>query len=380
MNYTPTPTPGSETSVYFDAPIVNFSSNNNNMSDNAHAPASPILMNGSPKAANGSTMGSPGKKTRAALSDANGTTMPASQSGDVKSSVADDDDGYEDIDEEDEDRILPHPNGSSGWLPATDLPDQSPSNGNKTASSNGRRSSVLRKASRRSSRARSPMSRARSLSRAASVGYAASTTSSSGGGGARRSLYTNSDGRVVNGSAFISGAGTTGPDAHATPDPSLHQRRASAASALTPKQNKKIAKKEAQDGKSLTKVIRQEAKVEKRAIGVVIQELSDLQRMQKDAVKREAKSHAAHVKAVTAHQKAEEVYIAARVKYETSLAEMNAFQEALDISRENARKATEAMQEKSQEVDAIRTMYGVDEREREVKITSLTPKKTGWFS
>ncbi|KAL1738664.1 hypothetical protein HDZ31DRAFT_69754, partial [Schizophyllum fasciatum] len=272
----------------------------------------------------------------------------------------DDDDGYEDIDEEDEDRAIAHPNGSSGWLPATDLPD------------GRRRASVGRKASRRTSR---PASRARSLNRAASVGYAASTASSV----ARRSLYTNSDGRVVNGSAFISGAGTTGPDAAAIPDDSLHRRATSAAASLTAKQNKKIGKKEVADGKSLSKVIKQEARVERKALGVVIQELADLQRMQKEAVKREAKAHAAHVKAVAAHHKAEEEYIAARVRYETSLAEMNAFGEALELARENARKATEGIQEKSQEVDALRTMYGVDEREREVKLTSLAPKKTGWF-
>ena len=47
------------------------------------------------------------------------------------------------------------------------------------------------------------------------------------------------------------------------------------------------------------------------------------------------------------------------------------------LARENARKTTEAIQEKSQEVDALRTMYGVDEREREVKLTSIAPKKTG---
>ncbi|KAL1696846.1 hypothetical protein GGG16DRAFT_98756 [Schizophyllum commune] len=316
----------------------------------------------SPTVANGT----PDKKTRV-LPDANGTVPPASEQGSTRPAVVDDDndDGYEDIDEEDEDRAVAHPNGSSGWLPATDLPG-------KGESSAGRRSSVFRNVSRRSNR---PGSRTRSLNRAGSVGYAASTTSSV----ARRSLYTNSDGRVVNGSAFISGAGTTGPDAAAIPDDSLHRRRTSASAALSPKQNKKIEKREAADGKSLSRVIKQEARVEKKALNVVIQELADLQRMQKEAVKREAKAHAAHVKAVTAHHKAEEEYIAARVRYETTLAEMNAFGEALELARENARKTTESIQEKSQEVDALRTMYGVDEREREVKLTTLAPKKTSWF-
>ena len=45
----------------------------------------------------------------------------------------------------------------------------------------------------------------------------------------------------------------------------------------------------AANGKNLTRVIKQEANVEKKALNVVIQELADLQRMQKEAVKVSAR-------------------------------------------------------------------------------------------
>ncbi len=48
--------------------------------------------------------------------------------------------------------------------------------------------------------------------------------------------------------------------------------------------------------------------------------------------------------------------------------------EALEISRNNAKEATASMQEKSQEVDGLRTMFDVDEKEREVKLVELTGK------
>ena len=50
----------------------------------------------------------------------------------------------------------------------------------------------------------------------------------------------------------------------------------------------------AANGKNLTKVIKQEANVEKKALNVVIQELADLQRMQKEAVKVSARPSTYH--------------------------------------------------------------------------------------
>lgn len=59
---------------------------------------------------------------------------------------------------------------------------------------------------------------------------------------------------------------------------------------------------------------------------------------------------------------------------------MNSEADVLELARQNARQATEGLAEKSQEVDGLRTMLGVDERERAVKLTELNPKSKGFFS
>lgn len=90
------------------------------------------------------------------------------------------------------------------------------------------------------------------------------------------------------------------------------------------------------------------------------------------------------MKTISAYQKCEEAFLAARAALETAQAQMNAASETLDVARNNALEATEAMQEKSQEIDALRTMNGVDAREREVKLVELSGKnnksKKGWFN
>jgi uncharacterized protein YhaN len=84
---------------------------------------------------------------------------------------------------------------------------------------------------------------------------------------------------------------------------------------------------------------------------------------------------------MSAFQKHEAAYLASRKKYDTLQAQMNADAEALEVARNNAREATERMQEKSKEIEALRLMRGVDEREREVKIDQLTGKgnRKSWF-
>jgi hypothetical protein len=70
--------------------------------------------------------------------------------------------------------------------------------------------------------------------RAASLGYAPSLT--------RPSVFTNADGQTIAGSTFINGAGTTGPNATAEHNESLHQRAASADAVLSGEQKAMIAK------------------------------------------------------------------------------------------------------------------------------------------
>jgi len=60
----------------------------------------------------------------------------------------------------------------------------------------------------------------------------------------RKSTHTASDGRPIPGSAFVNGAGTTGPFSTAEENEELLNRRLEANASLTPKQRSKIAKNE----------------------------------------------------------------------------------------------------------------------------------------
>ncbi|KIK62930.1 hypothetical protein GYMLUDRAFT_471361 [Collybiopsis luxurians FD-317 M1] len=323
-------------SLYYDAPLAHF-----HMAQNPDLPIvngkEQASLNREPTVAGGAT------KTRI-----NSNSPPPAKE------IVEDDGDPEFTDEPDQNDITAHPNGSEGWLPATDLPP--PERVMSPSSQPVRSGSVLKK--------RRPGSIASSV-RGSGVERSRSTRSV-GSTRSRRSMFTDVEGRPVNGSTFINGAGTTGPSATAVPiDDSLHRRMQTADSVLSGKQKKKIGKVE---------VIKQESKVEKQSLDVAIRELGELQKLQKAAVKREAKAHTAHTKALTAFQKAEEVYLAARTKYEVAQAAMQAESEILEIARNNARSATENMQEKATEVDGLRKVFGVDEREREVMLTDLKGK------
>ncbi|KAJ7650142.1 hypothetical protein FB45DRAFT_10731 [Roridomyces roridus] len=190
----------------------------------------------------------------------------------------------------------------------------------------------------------------------------------------KRSVFTNAEGETVSGSTFINGAGTTGPSAVVDHDESLHQRASSADAVLSEQQKAKIARSESKSNKQLAKIIKTEAKVEKKSLDLAIKELSELQKLQQTAVKRESKAQASYTKTMSKFQKHEAEFLAARAKYEASQSMLNSTTEALDISRTNAKDATASLQSKSQEVDGLRTMFDVDEKEREVKIVELTGK------
>ncbi|TFK40174.1 hypothetical protein BDQ12DRAFT_734188 [Crucibulum laeve] len=261
-----------------------------------------------------------------------------------------------------EDGIIQHPHDSQGWLPATDLPDEHPI-GNSTQIG----PTIARGASPTSSSSSARAARGNGSPTNAGRIQATSLDRS----GSRRSTFTNKEGRTVVGSTFINGAGTTGPYAVAQEDGSLHARTASAEEALTPKQKLKIEKAAAKDSRRLSKVIKQEAKIEKQALTVAIDELANLQKFQKAAVKQEGRAQASHAKVLLSFKKTEAVYLAAKTQYEAALGKLNAEEEALATIRNNAREVTEKMQEKSQEIDGLRTMLNVDERESEVKLAQL---------
>ncbi|KAJ6619567.1 hypothetical protein B0H10DRAFT_1793502, partial [Mycena sp. CBHHK59/15] len=192
----------------------------------------------------------------------------------------------------------------------------------------------------------------------------------------KHSVFTNADGRTMNGSTFINGVGTTGPNVTAEKDNSLRQRAASADAVLSDEQKARIIKNGAKGNKQLAKVIKTEAKVEKKALNIAVNELAELQKMQKTAVKREGKAQSLYNKTLTTFQKHE----AACSKYKSSQALLTSNTEALEISRKNTKEATASMQEKSQEVDRLHTMFKVDEKERKVKLVELTGSTSSRWS
>ncbi|KAF9070155.1 hypothetical protein BDP27DRAFT_1324383 [Rhodocollybia butyracea] len=342
------PTSASGDSVYFEAPLAHFP-----MAQSVQDPNLPVQndkevnLNREPTVAGG------------VANDA------------LSRDVVDDDEDPDFADGPESHDIAAHPNGSEGWLPATDIP----LNSDRVVSPSSlpvRSASVLKKrrpasiASKASStHGEIPSSE---VQRNRSIKSVGSTRS-------KRSMFTNVEGRRVEGSTFINGAGTTGPYASAVPaDDSLQKRMQSADSSLNPKQKKKIGRAEVNGGKRLSKVIKQESKAEKQSLELAIQQLGELQNIQQAAVKREAKAHSAHAKALAAFHKAEEAYLAARAKYEIAQAAMQAEADILDITRNNARGATENMQDKAAEVDGLRKLFGLDEREREVVLSNLKGK------
>jgi DNA repair ATPase RecN len=93
----------------------------------------------------------------------------------------------------------------------------------------------------------------------------------------------------------------------------------------------------------------------------------------------EARVHASYSKLNVAFKKTEAAFLDAKKKYETHQAELNAEAYTLETLKNNAREATERMQEKAAEVDALRQTLAVDEREREVRLTELKGSKRSGF-
>ncbi|GLB40374.1 putative DNA binding protein Ncp1 [Lyophyllum shimeji] len=191
----------------------------------------------------------------------------------------------------------------------------------------------------------------------------------------RRSLFTNQDGQPIEGAPFITtGAGTSGPYSNAKASEELESRAASAEESLSSRQRSKIAKLEAKEGKRLSKIIKNEGRTEKRALDVAINELAGLQQMQASLVKNEADAYKSRSKVQTELQKEEARLLDARAKHEAAQAHLAAEDEKLEIIKNKTKEATEKLQEKSQEVDSLRRMLGVDERERAQKLAECTGK------
>jgi hypothetical protein len=95
-----------------------------------------------------------------------------------------------------------------------------------------------------------------------------------------------------------------------------------------------------------------------------------------DSVQGEAKAHANHLKVFGALKKQESAFLASKSRYESLQGQLSAEAERLEAVRESAKVATERVADKSQEVDGLRKMFGIDEREREVKLGQLKETST----
>ncbi|KAH9838289.1 uncharacterized protein C8Q71DRAFT_750308 [Rhodofomes roseus] len=180
----------------------------------------------------------------------------------------------------------------------------------------------------------------------------------------------------LSGGSFSGGAGTIGPGTTPGRDDteSFLARARTAEAELTPKQKSKIEKSSAKEGKRLSKVLKSEAKAEAKAIEQAIRELADIQKMQKASLKEESRAVATHAKALRTFHKEEQEYLAARARYEKAQAELGAVEDGRDAAREHAREITDMMQEKSREIDWLRAQKAADDRERQAKLVQLTGK------
>jgi predicted flap endonuclease-1-like 5' DNA nuclease len=85
----------------------------------------------------------------------------------------------------------------------------------------------------------------------------------------------------------------------------------------------------------------------------------------------EAQVQANLAKLNVALKRAEADFLNAKYRFDTAQAAVNAEVETLEAVRTSAQEATEHLQQKSAEVNALRSTLAVDEREREVKLTQL---------
>jgi len=225
--------------------------------------------------------------------------------------------------------------------------------------------------------ARSPRQAADAATEAPLPELSAGTTSQSEVVRSPTSVSIRSGGghRRGEGSTFANGAAVTGPNSHPEVDESVHDRAAAAETALPAKTKSKLSKAERKDSKRLSKIIKSESKAEKQALAAATKELAELQSQQSQAIKREAKAHTVHTKALALHHKTESKYLLLKAEYEKNQLDMENMEKALENERANARDISDRIAEKAKEVEKLRVTRNTDEREREAKLVELNQRK-----
>ncbi|KAJ8486779.1 hypothetical protein ONZ51_g4618 [Trametes cubensis] len=216
----------------------------------------------------------------------------------------------------------------------------------------------------RSARRDSPFKRASSLRSFRSMGHRASIggTDTDDRGSVKTSPSLIRRRRIsLTGGSFASGAGTVGPASSAMLDESFDERSRTAEMSMSEKQKMKLTKTQLKEGKKVVKIIKAEGKAEKKALDEAVKELADIQKLQKTAVKEEAKSYSTYAKALREFHKAELEFFAARAKYERAQADLKALEDVREASKQHAQETTEMLQEKNREVEWLRAQKATDD-------------------
>ncbi|KAG8213293.1 Metallo-dependent phosphatase-like protein [Butyriboletus roseoflavus] len=194
-------------------------------------------------------------------------------------------------------------------------------------------------------------------------------------------------------SAFADGAPLMGPNAEPDVDESLFARSAKAERSLSQKQKNRIMTEEKKESKKFSKLLKMESTTEKVALASALKSLSALQSLHKAAIKREASAGVSHAKALSAAQKAESRFqeeksrttelraraetrcAEERARWEGKEGEVLAQQERLDSAREAVKEMEVRIAECARDVERLRIVKAMDERERGAKIIELAGQK-----
>ncbi|KAI0303583.1 hypothetical protein B0F90DRAFT_1916580 [Multifurca ochricompacta] len=183
----------------------------------------------------------------------------------------------------------------------------------------------------------------------------------------------------ANGTAFAIGAATAANEPLDV-DPSLQARITSAEDEPRPREMVAIGKEEHGVVRKLSKIIKSESKAESASLHVALEELAEIQKLQKGSIKEEGISQSRHSRALSDAHKAEMELLIARTANEREQAGLRAAGEVLEASRKHARETTEMLREKMEEVERLRVYKQMDDRERAVKVKGLVGEKRKAFS
>ncbi|KIM46977.1 hypothetical protein M413DRAFT_63369 [Hebeloma cylindrosporum] len=258
---------------------------------------------------------------------------------------------------------MQHPSGSEGWLPteepaAPQMPEP-------------RRHAPTRATSTSSARIKDNDNLDATIAANAEAEAAGTAPRRATSLGSRKSVPTVTERPPVPGPAFMGGAGVTGPKAAAEEDVAMTTRNQEARDNLTVRQRSRIAKDEAKHDKRLSKIIIEEGKTEKEALAIALDDLDNVQKLQKKTVKNEGRLLDSVARLQLTLKRAEADFLDAKTRCDMAQAAVNAELDNLETLRNQSRRLTEELQRKTADINTLRSTLAVDEREREVKLAQL---------